>query len=697
MNPGRNLHLMLILIVGLNVIPHTMTIPPWITASVASFLLWSALHLYKGWILPPRWLRAILVVTGVLGVFAEWGTILGAEPASALLVYLAGLKMTESTQYRDAMLVIFTSYFLLMAHLLASQSLPSTIFMVIDVLIITALMFQLHKRDRRASMRSLKPAFKLLLVALPVCVFLFVVFPRFSAGFWRLNPPPAAQTGFSDNLNPGDVQQLVQSDETAFRATFPPNAALSQDDLYWRGAVLHVAEGGLRWTRQGLVLPPERNLGSRNTRSDSSSTAPVTAGVSFSHEIILEPRFRRWLFGLDVPRFIEFDDPRRNSQVIRRHGSVFETQRDLAVRVLYNVVSNSNPPIQAMSRFERDSYLQVPDDISPQVLELVESLKSKSTGTAQSFSRQVLDHFAKTGFVYTRQPGGLDEEPLRQFLFETKQGFCEHYAAAYALLMRLAGFPARVVVGFHGGTYNALGGYYLIRNLDAHAWTEIWNEDRSSWIRVDPTAVVAPMRIRLGGEFNLLDPNQLNSNLTPEMLRSGIHRNLVARWMARSMMAFDAASMRWTNFLLRYDFEFQRDLIKRLGLSGETRWVFFFWLTAGLIGFLLIIHLALRHRAKREDFLLASYHRFNEQVEKLGVRRRPQEGPLEYLNRLSAQFPEERPEIEALLNEFIDLRYGPNSLKMAERKRRSRAFAAEAQNLTRRLSQKPPSRSAHPS
>lgn len=672
--PSKRLQLLLLLVITFNVIPHTFVLPPWITATSATFLLWTALHLFKDVVLPPTWLRTMLAIAGTLGVFLEWHTILGQEPATGLLVYLASLKMLEATRYRDAMLIIFTSYFLLMAHLLVSQSLPSTLYMGCDVLIITALMFHLHSRDRRTSARSLRPAMRLLGISLPVWIFLFLIFPRFSAGFWSLNSQNATQTGFSDSLNPGEVERLVESDEPAFRVTFRQGTPPSPLNLYWRGSVLSFPESALRWSRSGPS--PDQ---------DKPTAMRAKANPTIVQEIALEPIFRKWLFALDVPRDVEFDDPRKNAEIRRRPGMIFETAKEVGSRALYQAISIAQHPSHELSSRDRSIHLHVPADITDDVAALAARLNSETDGTTEARVARVMKYFDDEEFRYTKTPGALKTGLLREFLFETKVGFCEHYAASFATLMRLMGVPSRVVVGFQGGVYNGFGRYVLVRSLDAHAWAEVWNEQDRQWQRIDPTATIAPLRLRIGGDYNLMDESQIEHGASDEAIRDRLRRGWAAGLGWRARLFWDATAMRWNNFLLRYDFQYQQQLLSKLGFSEANRWIFFLWMGAGLLLFVVVLQAIFRMNARKEDPVLDGYHRFCARCEALGLPRAPNEGPLAFATRLRAARPDAAAEIDSITSEFIALRYGSAAAatpdNLTKRSRRAREFRKKAKTF----------------
>lgn len=642
--PDKQFQFLLILVVAFNLIPHTFTLPPWTTASAALLMVWAGMHLYRGWALPNSWVRTGLAALGAGAVALQWQTIVGQEPATALLIILASLKLLESTRYRDAMLMIFTTYFLLMAHLLDSQSLPSTLFMACDIMLITALMFQLNKRDRRGSIRSFRPAIRLLSLALPVWIFLFIAFPRFSTA-WRPSPTPPPGTGFSDDINPGDVAKLTESSEVAFRASFKNTKLPSQENMYWRGAVLPTVSQGLHWSRAGVAVPKE-------TIVRGGARSPLVR-----QEIVLEPGHRKWLFALDVPRRLELDISQKN--VIQSlPGFTFQSAQESEGRILYEALSMEEAQQQELGDEERALYLLVPPDVGPDVVELARRLRSETDNSLGRKVHRVLDYFVAEGFRYTKSPGPSRTGSLAEFLFSKRRGFCEHYAAAFATLVRLMDVPSRVVVGFLGGSLNTYGGYVMVRNLDAHAWTEVWSDEQKRWLRVDPTSRIQPLRSHLGGDFNLIELEQY-SGMTSEMIQAKMRGSSLWRLRSSVAEAWDATTMSWANFLMQYDFDYQQNIFGHLGLTKANRVIFFIWISVGVIIFIVILQFFLRRRSDREDPLLANYHRFCNRLAKVGLVRRPNEGPLQFISRAKRFRPALASELDEIGQEFIALRYGP--------------------------------------
>ena len=650
----KNLQSLLAIVVAINVFPHAWTAPLWATAIAVVCVTWKFLYLNKGWALPKRWILYCLTGLATIGAYFQHGAIVGVEAASTLLVVLISFKLLETNRYRDAMLVIFTSYFLLMAHVLESQSLVSTVFMGVDILLITTLMFQLHKRDRRRSVRGFRPAMRMFVLTLPVWILFFFVFPRFTAAFWDAKSQ-GSSTGFSESLDPGSIESLVESDDPAFRATFQTSRRPSPEVLYWRGSILNQSNG-MQWSI-GNVSQPSPIL--------EPAQPPLT-----EYEVFLEPGFQRLLFVLDYVKRFTPGEFLKARGINKSNGFTFRSGQDTSARVSYTASSSLLSPIQIMTKTERDSSLEVPSGITTRTLELAKRLKKEGNGSALEMAKATSEYFSTKGYRYTLRPGKLKAhdgaEQLDEFLFNHKNGFCEHFSAAFANLMRLEGVPARIVIGFQGGRYNEYGGYLLVRKLDAHAWTEIWIETGKlgpngqklgQWKRFDPTESVAPLRLALGGDYNRLDPQDLTAGLSSEEITRKLDGSL-SRYTLRLQFAWDALQMRWNAFLINYDLSAQLDLLTQLGIQNASRLMLFGLLAFSLLAAAAVSVLLLRWRAKRKDKLLATWDLFCKTMLKAGVRRGETEGPLEFTDRAAIAKPAAAAAIHEIGRNYIELRYG---------------------------------------
>ena len=655
----KNLQLLLVAIIAFNVLPHVSSIPVWTTAIAFLFLAWKALSLFRNIWRPPRLLLYAVAFGCSVGVFFEYQTIIGQEAASALLVTLASAKLLETNRYRDAMFVIFTAFFLLMAHLLDSQSILTTIYMAVDVMLITSLMFQLHKQERRRSARSYRPVMKLLLLAIPVWIFLFVMFPRFSAGLWGQQPQTQSGGSFAEDLDPGGIESLTESDQTAFRVTFSGKRP-GLSEMYWRGSIL-TESNGLTWKKSKEKMPTGDIVVPLNKPT-----------VDTFYEVYLEPRFQEWIFALDYPESVSL---KAQPTVRKRPGFIFENMHPGTSQIVYEGGSTRVAPSQRLLDEDRAKMLQLPTNLDPRIRELAtrlaeEARKQPLTARFPTFADrlafQVDDWFDQQGFKYTKSPGAMKSRggpaQLAEFLFEKKMGFCEHYAAAFATLMRAAGVPARVTVGFLGASKNVYSNYFLVRDLDAHAWTEVWHADPDKkgvgrWVRVDPTGTIAPLRLQMGGDFNLLDPATYSRNLTQAEADLALSvRN--SRLYYKAALAWDALQMKWMTFLNDYDFEFQKSFLETLGLKKVTRWLLFVIAAVGVGVFAFGFSIFLRRRSHKRDPVLVAWRELGRKLDRAGFARESTEGPLDYTARVALEFPNERDRLVSLGERYAVMRYG---------------------------------------
>ncbi|HEY5791079.1 MAG TPA: DUF3488 and transglutaminase-like domain-containing protein, partial [Gammaproteobacteria bacterium] len=421
------------------------------------------------------WLRGLLAVGGFALVLATYGTVAGRDPGIALLATMVALKLLETETPRDLYLVVFLGYFLVIANLLYSQSIPMALYLLLSVVALTATLIAANRGPGHGELRAdLRLAAVLLLQALPVMLVLFVLFPRIDEPLWHMpREQRGAISGISDEMEPGSISRLVESEELAFRVSFdgpvPPPA-----QRYWRGPVLWFTDGR-RW-RAGTPPAPEE-LGYTGL------------GDAVGYAVTLEPHGQRWLFALDLPAEIPANASLTTDYQVLAQRPV-DTQRLYRARSYPEYVTG--PPSAAELR----AGLQRPYRTSARVQALAQGWRDAAADDA-AVVELALQHFREQPFVYTLSPPLLPGDPIDGFLFETRRGFCEHYAAAFTVLMRVAGIPARVVTGYQGGELNPLGGHLAVRQSDAHAWSEVWLPGRG-WSRVDPTAAVAPERVERG-------------------------------------------------------------------------------------------------------------------------------------------------------------------------------------------------------
>ncbi|MBT8063106.1 MAG: DUF3488 and transglutaminase-like domain-containing protein, partial [Gammaproteobacteria bacterium] len=456
--------------------PHFLHLPLWITLVTLGLVGWRVSASLLGWRLPPRWLRIVLAIAMVIGVYASYREINGLDAGSALVVGMLGMKLMETRHARDMLVTVLISYFLLVVNFLYTQGIVALIYSIPAVWLITLALLQVSGSRRPLPLASAtRFTGTVLLQALPLMLLLFVLFPRVPGPLWGLPARGDAVSGLDDEMSPGTITRLSLSDEVAFTVRFngtPP----AQDQLYWRGPVLHRFDGRT-WRR-----------GWRNYENESGYRYE---GEPWRYEVTLEPHNRHWLFALDVPAELPgrtrlaYDFQllsRRPVTTLRRYAVLSFPEHEL-----------DPEPGRHLLRYER----ALPDNRNPRTLAFAETLRARAQ-TADEIIGLALVHFRQQPFVYTLEPLPLEgTHPVDRFLFDTREGFCEHYASAFTTLMRAAGLPARVVTGYLGGERNPLTGHVTVRQSDAHAWSEVWLAGQG-WQRVDPTAAVAPWRIRTG-------------------------------------------------------------------------------------------------------------------------------------------------------------------------------------------------------
>lgn len=655
----RPFQTMLVGVLGINVLAHFEYVPLWIFITSLTALLWKLGHLYFAWPQPRRFYLYAAGALSLCGIVWEYKTAFGHEAATPFLVFLASLKTLETNRDRDAMFIILTSYFLLMAHLLHSQSLASTFFMAFDVAIITILMFQLHRADRRLTSRSLRPIVKLLLLTIPIWTFLFIVFPRFSLNLNRTQQMAAA-TGFSEGIDPGAIANLAQSNETTFRVRFLSLGRRSPEDLYWRGATLYDGTE-LSW----------RPLGDKEIRFREGplpKEAPWAKGSDreplVEYEIMLEPSGNRSLFALPRIAKVQVNDRTARFRPLVTTDELLRTVHRVGDRISYTVLSapEGEGPEETLSDDMRARSLNVNVENRLALKQLAISISEGTRNPYKAIAR--LDEwFSSNEFRYSLQLGEKVSHSVEEFLLVKRVGFCEHFAAASATLLRLMGHPARVVVGYQGGKWNEFSKNLLVRSKDAHAWVEVWMPSRRDihkgrWQTYDPTAMIAPLRLRLGGEYFEVAEEHQTRNANIDDALSSISRNFWVRAGDRVNLVWDYAQQSWIQFLIDYDQSGQRDFLNRLfeafGLRASP------FILAILIA--LFVSVAFRivflwFTRTDNSRLLNEWGRLERELKRAGILKSIADGPLTLIHRLEATDTEDARKVADGIRAFIQFRY----------------------------------------
>ncbi len=575
---------------------------------------------------PPLLLVGALTLGGIANVLLGRLGLLGLG-SLALLVTMAALKPLEVRRDRDLRAGFLVVVLLGAAVLVVDPTLPTAIALGALLVGALALLIEVRRGSGGAWRRSLGLALVLLAQALPLAGLLFLLAPRLDAPLWRLPiGPGVATTGMSDWLELGSVSRLIPSQEVAFRVRFEGPAPPAKE-LYWRGPVLWWTDGR-RWE------PREEKEGTPLLRE--------AEGV-VRYEITPEPSEQRWLFALDLPLEVPADT------LLTPDHQVL-APRPLNERRPYRLASATRYATVDLPAADRRAALETPSALSPRLRQLAASFAEGGAGPATRVQR-ALGLFRDQPFYYSLAPPPLGGDPLDAFLFETRRGYCEHFASSFALLMRLAGVPARVVLGYLGGELNPLGGHLRVRQADAHAWAEVWLDPRG-WTRVDPTAVIPPERI---------EPSPTLAWLTREApLRFRLGAASAGEGLLRGLgQLVDSVNVAWHAWVLGYTSERRVTLLRGLGqgLREHLGWVVATLITGTLV--VLALGASLRWWSRREsDPVQRLFARYCHILARAGVPRGAGEGPLDYGRRASRLRPALAPAIERVIQLYLPLRYG---------------------------------------
>ncbi len=639
------------------------TLPP-MFGSLASWVPWFFLFALamKFWMEPRGYrlrlatLKLLLAAAALLAILVSYGSLKGVEPGISLLVVLVALKVLESHTAREFQVMVLMGWVLCLCGFFLSQDFEMAVSLLTAFALLLVALIQFHRGSSPGAFwPPLGTTCKILLQAAPLVVLLFVLFPRINTGLrfdFRANR--SANTGFSDRLSPGSVVALANSSDIAFRAEFPGRTTTPPGSMYWRGAVMWHCDG-LEWRSPYVPV------------SLSGLARQSPTGNTIRQRITLAPHGARWMFALDRP----FEAP--PGAILARGDYLWSVQTIRKAR-RYEVVSSPAAAGKELTPGERREALEVPPWISPAVRELAQSWTTQ-TSNPRAIVNSALQFF-QSGFRYSLSPGEYSKNDLEQFLFHRRIGFCEHYAASFATLMRLAGIPARVVVGYLGGEYNDLGHFFLVRQADTHAWCEVWLPERG-WTRVDPTTAVAP------GRASLDLTSFLERGIASGQMEG--RRSAFVMKLARSALFTDVRlvletlSYEWDTRLLAFDADVQEVFLDSIGLANRGSLVLIIEIL--IVAFaLLVIYFAwmqLRTRS-RADRVKALYERFCRKAARLGVRRDLWEGPSDFSSRAALLLPNESKRIREISNTYIGLRYAPEPAGVAVDKfaREVSAFAA---------------------
>jgi len=621
--------------------PHADHLPVWVSSLSAGLLLWRTWIAYSGNKLPKRWLLMLVTFAGTVGIIFSFHTLFGREVGVTLLVMLAALKLMELRDARDAMVLVYLACFIIITNFFYSQSIPTALYLLATLMVIMTTWVHLQVQSI-----SLKPRMRiasvLLLQALPLTLILFILFPRVQGPLWGLPQDAYASSGLDDRMSPGSLSRLSLSEAVAFRVAYNDKIP-RRDQMYWRGPVLWNFDGRTWYAgRTAFMVTPKF----------TELEQPV------DYVVTLEPHNKRWLFALDMPDKLSVKSTLTDDFEMLSKDKIHARLRYTARSNLVYRANEQESPRQLQRA------LQLPGKFDPRARQLAVEWRAGSKDDAD-IVRTALGYFNKQGFVYTLEPPPVGQDSIDDFLFSTKQGFCEYYASAFVFLMRAANIPARVVTGYLGGEFNDVGNYYIVRQSDAHAWAEVWLAGQG-WVRVDPTAVIAPNRVERG----------LSAALSDNAILPFMERN-PPLWMRSLRFNLDALANQWNQWVLGYDTERQFAFLTRLGMESITWQKMALDMLSGLgIVIALFALYMLRHLFVRQtDKVQTAWLKLCRKLGNAGLPRAAHEGAQDYAARVAASRSDLAEAIRDLAMRYSALRYGMQDDEYAQRDFLQRARA----------------------
>jgi len=619
---------LLVLLLLLVTLPHAANLSTWLFIFLIVTVIWRLAAIAQPRLLPGRWAMGVLLIVGIANVALNVDLFDGRSLGTALLVVMLGLKLLELKTRRDVYVCVYLGFFLVLTQFLFHQSLWLAIYLFPLSGLLGALLVMLNRvnLDMR---RTLTSSTVLMISAVPAALALFVVFPRLDTPLWTIQiEQHSGISGISDQMQLGAIGRLSQSGAMAFRVRFDADTP-PQNQLYWRGLVL--------WHFDGTTWKPEP--------STAKPTGLLVDDDShLGYEITLEPSHQPWVFALDMPgsapgALLLNDDLRVVSPEPLTERSTFQ----LSAYTDYNA--------WGFSQRQREMGLALPSRVSQRTRELVQDWQQQNGNDPAAIVQTALRYFAEQPFVYTLSPGILQEDPVDQFLFETQRGFCEHYAGSFAVLMRLAGIPTRVVLGYQGGEYNPRADHWVVRQFNAHAWNEVWLEDEG-WVRVDPTAAVAPERIE-----QAIDAAQSSEAdaVVFQVANDGVFSNLVreASWI------LDAAEIGWHRWVLEFSQQSQTSLLENLGFKDLAGYEYGLAIVAILgLGMAFAYVVSILRNRPQSDPTLKQWQDLLALMQRKGLEIPPWFGPLQVLKIASDRWPENHDALQKIVRLYVHLRYG---------------------------------------
>jgi len=639
------------IMVLLSQLPLMLNLPVWLTLPGVALVAYKLVQVPERRSLLPPALTIIFLFVAVAGVFAHYDHLFGRDPCVAFLFLLLSFKFVETNRNYDASLLVILCAFLLLTQFFFTQSLTAAILSIPSMYFIGLSLFALQRGTAKTSTRTMVHiTAKLFLQAMPIATILFVAVPRISQTPWSGNGNGQAQTGLSSSMSPGSIASLSKSDQVAFRVEFESQAPHVRE-RYWRGPVLSGYDG-YNW----FILPGK----------PATSSQPDPNGRSINYTITTNASFQPWLLALDTPTA----------------APEIENDKKLMVSLNHELQIDTATVIDQTLRYRATSVLS--DRFIPSVPPGYESLlTSGNNPRARSFAQQlrqkypndlllankILTWFNREPFHYTLNPPKLGSHTVDDFIFNTRRGFCEHYAGSFVFLMRAAGIPARVVTGYQGGEMS--NGYMIVRQSDAHAWAEAYIDGR--WRRFDPTAAVSPQRVEQGATQALRDDP---SQSLMKKINIPLINTVALKW--------DAVNFAWQRMVINFDSNHQLAIWKKFGVEKPSALIIVLALITAAVLWALLILKPLRGLARKQLSPCEKYWRkLSKKLQAQGFNRAPGETYNAFIERACLNWPNYRQPLQLFISAYHDGVFAPQASDL----RHNRKMAQQMKDALNQIGQ----------
>ena len=629
--------------------------------SVIGFKYWSI----KQSITTNKYLPVGLLIIAFAILTTLFGGYSGRQSSLGLLTLLLALKVLESNNTRGYSVVCLLMYFLSAVIFAYEESSAAVITLLFSCLLITSCLAMLSKKTFKLEanhshqklpntiknifknnswlVNTLKENSKILLQALPLTVLLFFLFPRIQGDFGFLPGDNLGKPRLENEMSAGDFSQNAFSNELAFRVEFK-GPLPKREQLYWRSKVFNT-ESNFTWSKG--EHPVKEYPIATDSEASNESTIPENIQYKVIHQATSDVK---------LP-ILETGISSSTGTLISDYTLLAKQQRTGAFE--YEVTSNINTPKKLNAHINLNRYLQVSSLPGGKTTALMKKWQQESSGV-ESYVQKILTHFHDEPFKYTLKPPSLStNDPVEDFLFNTRSGYCEHYASVFTLLMRWSGIPSRVVIGYQGGEWIEEGKFLEVRYSNAHAWSEIWINGYG-WKRVDPTFAVAPERIEFGMDalFALWENDQIGSNISSSRLADMLRAQGINQAWEKLSNLSRSYGHRWDKWIVNFNHERQVEILKKLNLDGGNTIA----KLLGLLFFGLILvggFFLYRLLPKKVSLPVVDqyYQEFLKKLAKKDMTLNNAEGPTDFAQRASQLFPNNKADIHKITQYYINLKY----------------------------------------